>query len=184
MIAKWETIKEVGTEDLKIFSVKKVTRRHPEWNREGDFVVLDSPQWINIIPITPDNNVVMIEQYRHGIDEITLEIPGGLVDKNELPRIAAQRECEEETGYIGTEDATLIGQNQPNPAFLNNKCYSYVWFNCEKKSEQNLDQNEDIRVIEIPLDDIPELILKGTIKHSLVLTAFFFYDLKYGLNKK
>lgn len=180
MIKKWQTIKQERLKDLKIFDLIKVERKHPDLGKQGSFVVLDSPEWINIIPITKDGKIVMIEQYRHGIDEITLEVPGGLVDENEEPAKAAQRECIEETGYAGPEDAELIGINQPNPAFLNNLCYSYVWHDCEKKYEQKLDGNEDINVVLVPVDKAKELILNKTIQHSIVLNAFFFYSLKYG----
>ena len=70
-------------------------------------------------------------------------------------------------------------KNRPNPAFLNNHCYSYVWFDCELKQKQDLDIHEDIEVIKVPLSEIKEYITSGKIDHSLVLTAFFFYGLKY-----
>ena len=179
MIKKWDTVGSEFAGDFKIFNISRIKRRHPEWKKEGSFVVLDSPQWVNIIPITPDNKVIFVEQYRHGIDRITLEVPGGLIEKGEEPGTAGERECSEETGFQGPERAELLGENFPNPAFLNNKCYSYVWFNCVKTDEQRLDGNEDINVVEIPLDDIRDRIADGTIQHSLVLTAFFFYFLRY-----
>jgi len=181
MVRKWETIEDKYLENLKIFDLHRILRKHPEWYKQSNFIVLDSPQWVNIIPITTDKKVVLIEQYRHGIDEITLEVPGGLVEKKENPREAGERECTEETGYIGKENAILIGENYPNPAFLNNKCYSFVWFDCEKRVKQSLDGSEDINVILVPINEIKNMILKEEIRHSLVLTAFFFYFLKYDL---
>jgi 8-oxo-dGTP pyrophosphatase MutT (NUDIX family) len=178
MIKKWDTISERTVGNFKIFDLSWIKRRNSDLNKEGEFVVLKSPQWVNIIPVTSVGNVVLIEQYRHGTDEITLEVPGGLVEKNENPRIAAQRECQEETGFAGNGEAELLGENIPNPAFLTNTCHSYVWFNCKKVSGQKLDRHEDINVIEVPLTEIKKMILEGRIKHSLVLTAFFFYFLK------
>ncbi|MFP4528761.1 MAG: NUDIX hydrolase [Candidatus Kapaibacterium sp.] len=180
MVAKWETVALEKLGNHKIFDLYHVTRRHPEWDKTGEFVFLDSPQWVNIIPITPDNDVVMIEQYRQGVDDITLEIPGGLVEEGENPRLAGQRECTEETGYYAPRDAILIGENLPNPAFLNNVCYHYAWQGCTLESAQALDSHEDINVRLIPLADIPQMIAEGRIRHSLVLTAFFFYSLKIG----
>lgn len=180
MIKKWETIDKNIVGDFKIFSLQRIKRRHPDWNKESSFVALDSPQWVNIIPITPDKKVIFVEQYRHGIDEITLEVPGGLIEPGEAPGKAGMRECAEETGFMAPEPAILLGENYPNPAFLNNKCYSYVWFDCERTKEQSLDGNEDIQVVEIPLDNIQQMILGGKIQHSLVLTAFFFYSMRYG----
>ncbi|MGA2297020.1 MAG: NUDIX hydrolase [FCB group bacterium] len=181
MVAKWETVSRDEANDLKIFKASWFHRRHPEWGREGNFVVLDSPTWVNIIPITVDNNVLLIEQYRHGIDDLTLEVPGGLVESGEKPRIAAERECLEETGFKGSGEAILIGENYPNPAFLNNICYSFLWTGCTKIKEQSLDRHEDIRVIEVPVNEIKQMILDKKIRHSLVLTAFFFYNINYGL---
>lgn len=181
MILKWKTKGIREAEDLKIFNVKWFRRYHPKLQKESEFVVLNSPRWVNIIPITEEGNVVFVEQYRHGIDEITLEVPGGLIDNNESPKEAAERECTEETGFVGDQSgAILLGENYPNPAFLNNTCYSFVWFNCKKIKEQKLDINEDINVIEIPLKEVKKMIIDGQIKHSLVLTAFLFYFLKYG----
>jgi len=180
MIKKWETLEEKKIGNFKIFDLAWIKRRHPEMNKESEFVVLDSAEWVNIIPITIDRKVLLIEQYRHGIDEVTLEVPGGLVEEEENPVDAAERECVEETGYKGKGRALLIGENIPNPAFQTNRCYSYVWFDCKKVTEQKLDRHEDIRIIETPLENIREMILEGNISHSLVLTAFFFYLLHYS----
>ncbi len=180
-ISKWLTINKKFLGNFRIFNMLEIERKHPGREKSGNFIVLDSPRWVNIIPITIDNNVVFIEQYRHGIDELTLEVPGGLVEANESTDDAAARECAEETGYLGEGSPLLIGENIPNPAFLNNRCWSYVWTGCRKLKEQNLDGHEDIRVLEIPLKDVKNMVLNGEIKHSLVLTAFFYYFLKFGI---
>jgi len=177
-IEKWDTIGIINSYNLKIFNATMYRRKHPKMQKEGNFVVLDSPSWVNIIPITHDNHVILVEQYRHGSDSVTLEVPGGLVEPGEEPRIAAERECLEETGYKGEGAAFQIGRTLPNPAFMNNECYSFVWKGCEKVSEQQLDGNEDINVIRVPLNEIPEMILSGKINHSLVMNAFFYQFLK------
>jgi 8-oxo-dGTP pyrophosphatase MutT (NUDIX family) len=179
MIKSWLTKKEELLANLRIFNAKMITRENPLSGVDGKFTVLDSPQWVNIIPITKQNEVILVKQYRHGTDEITLEIPGGLIEKDEDPRLAGERECLEETGFASESDAILLGKNRPNPAFLNNYCYSYVWFDCELKQKQNLDIHEDIEVVTVPLKEINNYIIDGKIDHSLVLTAFFFYGMKY-----
>ncbi len=181
MIKKWETVSSEHLIDLRIFNALKKKRINPLNNRIDDFVVLDSHNWVNIIPITKDNKIVMIEQYRHGSDSVTLEIPGGLIEKDEEPRIAAERECMEETGYFSQNEAILTGISLPNPAFLNNKCYSYLWLDCELKFEQNLDLNEVISVKEFSMDEILNFIDNGTINHSVILTAFLFYFRKFKI---
>lgn len=180
MIPLWETLDVTPLADLKIFTAKAVRRKHPKRNAVGTFYVLDSAEWVNIIPLTADKHVVMIRQYRHGTGAITLEVPGGLVEHGEDPREAGMRECREETGYAASESALLLGINEPNPAFMNNQCYSYLWQDCKPAQAQAFDEFEDIEVELVPLGAIPRLIADGTIKHSLTLTAFFYYTLRFG----
>jgi 8-oxo-dGTP pyrophosphatase MutT (NUDIX family) len=181
MIKKWDTLGLNTVGNFKIFDLSYINRKHPDRNSSSDFVVLNSPRWVNIIPVTESGNIVMIEQYRHGVDAVTLEVPGGLVEASELPADAAKRECQEETGYASEADVTLLGEILPNPAFLDNICYSYLWRGCRLVSDQNLDRHEDIQVHEFTKEQIREMILDGRINHSLVLNAFFYYNLKYGL---
>lgn len=172
---KWETVKEIDSQSLLIFNYRKLVRRHPEWNIEGHFTVLESNDWVNIIPITKEGNIVLIEQYRHGTDSIVLEIPGGLIEIGEIPVNAAKRECIEETGYSSKEELEFLGEVQPNPAFQTNKCYTYLWKDCELLHDQNLDSHEDIVVKEFPENEINNMILSGRIKHGVVLNALMFY---------
>ncbi|TAE22844.1 MAG: NUDIX hydrolase [Candidatus Kapaibacterium sp.] len=182
-ISPWETLQRSLTADLRIFSAYNVQRKHPKTGALGDFTLLDSAEWVNILPLTADNNVVMVRQYRHGTDAITLELPGGLVERGENPLHAGMRECREETGYAAGEDAVLLGVNEPNPAFMNNRCHSFLWRNCSLQQGQSLDEFEDIEVVVLPLAEIPSRILAGEIQHSLVLTAFFFYFLRQQHDK-
>ena len=173
---KWEVLKSVEIERYRIFSLKEVENRSPDSGKQGNFYVLDFPDWINVIPLTTNNEVVMVEQYRHGLDDITLEIPGGCVDPEDpSPLFAAQRELTEETGY-SSDDWVEIGVNSPNPAINSNHCYSYLCRNTKLTQAQQLDGMEEIAVHLVPLDEIPELIQQKKIVHSLVITAFYFLD--------
>ncbi|HPO61983.1 MAG TPA: NUDIX hydrolase [Candidatus Kapabacteria bacterium] len=177
----WITIKESNATDLKIFESVWYLRKHPEQEKEGNFIVLKSPRWVNIIPITKNKEVVLIKQYRHGIDAVTLEVPGGLVQDDDTTQAGAERECLEETGFGSSDPSVWLGENLPNPAFLNNTCNSYVWSDCELIQKQKFDTHEDIEVLLVPLSEIKQYILDAKITHSLVLTAFFYFQLKYGL---
>jgi 8-oxo-dGTP pyrophosphatase MutT (NUDIX family) len=143
-----------------------------------DFYIIETRDWINIIPLIDDNKVVMIKQYRHGSREVTLEIPGGLVDPGDTPKRAAARELLEETGYQAKKWLKIGGVN-PNPALFNNRCYTFLAQDIKKISDPTPDQTEDIEVVLIPLRKIPGLILGGEIDHAMVITAFAHYFLRH-----
>jgi len=180
-IAKWKTIGTDFCGNYKVFDIYKKQREHPKTKVISEFTALSAPGWVNIIPITTNNEIILVEQYRHGIDDISLEIPAGIMEKNEEPRIAAERECKEETGYVGEGDAILLGTVRPNPAFLDNFCHHFLWKNCQLKLQQNLDENEDINVVKVPLSEIKNLIIEKKINHTLVLSAIFFFSLNNNI---
>jgi len=136
------------------------------------YYVMEFTDWVNVLPITRDGKVILIEQYRHAVGEVCLEIPGGALHYglNEDPKVAALRELREETGYTPGE-IRLVGKAYPNPALQNNQIWTYVALDCEKTGEQELDPFEDIDVRLVEFPELFELIKKGQIKHSLVIQA-------------
>ena len=175
MIKNWE---KVGTKFLienKIFKLREDIVISPKKESEHPVWVIDTPNWVNIIPITEDNEVVLVKQHRFGTGKLTLEIPGGMVDEEEDPKVAALRELSEETGYTSSE-VIEIGKVEPNPALMSNHTYSYLALNASKTEDQKLDGMEDIEVLKKPIDEIPLLIEKGEIEHALVICAFYFYN--------
>ena len=114
---------------------------------------------------------MLIEQFRHGTGEVTLEIPGGMVDAGEDPLTAGIRELAEETGY-GSERCELIGSVTPNPAILNNRCHTLLVENVTERGPCALEMHEEVAVRRVPLDDIARLIGEGHIHHALVIAAF------------
>jgi ADP-ribose pyrophosphatase len=173
MVENWEKLGSEYLGDFRIFHIRQDTSRSPRTGITHRFFVLESPDWINVIPLTPEGNVVMIHQYRHGIEGITLEVPGGMVDIGEDPADSAARELREETGYEA-ESIVHLGSVDPNPAFMNNRCHSFLAINSRPVSKKQLDGAEDIWYEEIPLSDIPNLIRSGKITHSLTIAAFYF----------
>lgn len=177
MIKPWPCIRSQPGQSTRVFSIRIDTTLSPRTGTEHDFFIIESGDWVNVIPLTSDHQVVMIRQYRHGSREITLEIPGGLVDPGDTPREAAARELLEETGY---QAKTLgeIGVVNPNPAIFNNRCYTFLAQHVERVGNPRFDQTEDIEVVLIPLADIPKLVLEGEIDHAMVIAAFYWYDLQ------
>jgi ADP-ribose pyrophosphatase len=178
MIKPWPCIRSQSVQSFRVFSIRADTTISPRTNAKHDFYVIETRDWVNIIPITADHQVVMVRQYRHGSREVTLEIPGGLVDPGDTPEKAAARELLEETGYQAAK-LMQIGVVNPNPALFNNRCYTYLARNATKVRDSMPDQTEDIEVALIPLVDIPELICKGKIDHAIVIGAFTHYFLRH-----
>lgn len=174
----WKLISSKAQESYKIFNLRTDRAQSPRTNEVHNFYILESADWVNVIPLTPQREVVLIHQYRHGIKEITLEIPGGIVESGDSPEETASRELREETGYEESQ-MILLGSVHPNPAFLNNKCYTYVAQGVSLAGKQELDSKEDIEVLLKPLDMIPRLIREGEITHSLVLAAFYRFFMEY-----
>jgi 8-oxo-dGTP pyrophosphatase MutT (NUDIX family) len=174
----WKILESRLIARTKLFTLE--TRRcQVDQRSPAEFVVLDSPDWVNVVAITEPGNVVLIEQFRHGTQAVTLEIPGGVVDPGETPARAAARELLEETGYEA-EEVILLGSVRPNPAFLNNTCYTFLARDARRVQEQSLDEGEDITILEAPMSDIPGLIADGRIDHALVIAAFQWYWLRQG----
>jgi len=180
MIKPWPIIESTKDSDTGLFSIKTNRCRSPRTGQEHDFYVIDFPNWVQVLPITSDDQVVMVRQYRHGCGRIFLELPGGLIDENDLsPHKTAKRELLEETGYCA-ENLILLTRIYPQPAVLNNKGLTYLARQVKKVAKPNLDAAEDIEVCLVKLQKIPEMIRGGEINHGQTVMALSLYFL---LNK-
>ena len=171
----WQRLKSGPQLDFSIFKLREETVGDPRDASEHRRVIIDAPDWVNVIPLTRERKVVLIRQFRFGVWSNTLEVPGGTVEPNEEPLRTAGRELEEETGYRAAK-MQLLGSVHPNPAFQNNRCYSYQALDCERIHDGHQDAGEDIAVELRELDEIPGLIAAGEISHSLVICAFYFFS--------
>ena len=175
----WEVISSEQVASYGLFSFRTDRAVSPRTGQTHDFYILESTPWVNVIPLTPQNEIVLIRQYRHGIQDVTLETPGGLVEEQDTPEEAAIRELREETGYEA-EEIIPLGKVYPNPAIQNNLCYIFLARDVVLAGEQQLDDKEDIEVLCRPFAEVPRLIREGVLSHSLVVAAFFRYYLEYG----
>ncbi|MDD4658177.1 MAG: NUDIX hydrolase [Eubacteriales bacterium] len=163
--ASWKTIAASYLCKHPYLSVRKDTRTAPGFESH-DFFVLEFPDWVNIVAVTEDNQVILVRQFRHGLEEITLEIPGGVVDPGEEPRLTAARELAEETGYSAGE-IQLLSSVSVNPAIQNNRCHLFLATGCRQTGGQALEGTESIAVQLAPLAELAELMETGAIHHSL-----------------
>ncbi len=176
MPKEWKLQKSTPLNDYRIFSTKKKSAVSPKDGAVHDFYVVDAPDWVNIIPVTPSGEIVLIRQFRHGTGEVTLEIPGGMVDLGESPVECARRELLEETGFASTR-WEQIGCVRPNPAFMSNSCFTFLASGCERTSEPSFDATEDIETLLVAPREIKRYIREGAIDHCIVIAAFGFYFL-------
>lgn len=171
MIKPWRDISTTTLASTRIFRVDAHRRVSDETGREGEFYVLEAPDWVNVVAITTDDEIVLVEQFRHGTRNVTLEIPGGVIDPTDAsPEAAGRRELLEETGYV-SDDWRLLGSVAPNPAFLSNRCFMLLASSARRVAAPSPDGLEEIAVVVEPLQRVRELIESGRIDHSLVVLA-------------
>lgn len=173
-IRPWVTLSREKMLDCVIFSVHRIRRRSEQQEIEHDFYALESRDWVNIVAVTSGGQLVLVRQYRQGTDEISLEVPGGIVDDGEDPERTAMRELEEETGYRGKR-AEMIGRVRANPAFLDNSLDIVVVEDATPDGATHFDDSEEIDIVLEPIDAIDRLIDTGAITHSYSVLALLMY---------
>lgn len=169
---RWDTRLSEVICRCRIFSVRRDTNRSISTGQEHDFFVIETGDWVNVVPLTPQGGVVMVRQFRHGIRALTLEVPAGIIDPTDAsPLVAAARELREETGYAATRFEP-IGVVHPNPAIMNNRCHIFVARDATLAGAPEWDGTEELEVETVPLAAIPDLIRAGGVSNALTVTAF------------
>jgi ADP-ribose pyrophosphatase len=147
----------------------------PDGRVMPNYYVMEFADWVNIVPVTEDGRIVLVEQYRQAAGDTFLEIPGGAMDPHEKgdPKRAALRELREETGYV-PDDVRLVGVHHPNPAMQNNRMHTFVGFGCKLLEKQELDPFEDISVVTKTIPEVVELIMTGKMTHTIVIASILY----------
>lgn len=163
----------VGSEpgpDLIVCKARFDLLTNPRTGQDLRRVVLETPDWVNVVALTPERRLLVVRQYRFGSASVTTEIPGGMVDPGETSEQGARRELREEAGYT-SERWTYLGAVEPNPAIHDNLCHHWLAEDARKTHDLDLDPGEDISVLTLSLDETRAEIAAGDIRHALVLTA-------------
>lgn len=166
----WEVIRSEQGPNLVLFQTRYDWVKNPRNGKSMKAVVLETPDWVNIVALTLEKKIVVVKQYRFGISKVTVEIPAGIIEKGETPEQAAVRELEEETGYTASR-WKYLGWAEANPAFLNNVCHHWLALDVVKTDSPHLDEGEDLSMTELSLERVRNEIEQGTMRNALSLLA-------------
>ena len=173
--SRWEKLSQTTQANTAVFDLRSARYRHPVRGTERDFVVVHAPDWVNVVALTPDHRLVLVKQFRFGVDTFSLEIPGGVMEAGEDPVAAGLRELREETGFTG-KGPRLLGSVHPNPAIQSNRCHFVFVEEAVRTEALEWDENEEIEVAAVPVDEVLALARQGAITHGLVLNALLFFE--------
>lgn len=176
--AKTWKVKEVRQgPKLPLFEVEIKTFVNPRNDVEVEALRLHLRDTVNIICVTNQDELVLIEQFRFGVEEDFVELPAGLIDEGETPMEAARRELLEETGY-SSDDWELLGTSFINPSYVDNTCHHFIARSSVSMKAPAPEQSEDIRVCKYPMSKWKQLVLKGPIRDAMTRAAFSLYALR------
>ena len=170
----WRELSRETVADCRIFTVERSVAASPLDGKPHAFYPIRSVDWVQILALTADDEAVLVRQYRHGAQRITLEMPGGLIDAGEDPATAALRECLEETGYRA-RTAQPLGVVNPNPALFQNRLHSFYAAEAEPEGAIQNTGSEVTEVVLVPVANLEGLLVSGEIDHALVAATLWRY---------
>ena len=174
---KWKVLSSEYLVKRPWLTARRDVAELPDGRINHEYYVLEYPDWVNIIAITKDGQIVMERQYRHALGNTCYELPCGVIEAGETPLEAAKRELQEETGYAGGEWKEWMTLS-PNPATSTNLAHSFLATGVEKVSGQHLDATEDIDVYLLSQDEVRGLLAENQILQALMAAPLwkYFYE--------
>ncbi len=170
----WELVESYEDRNYKLFSVAINRNRSPRTGKIHEFQVLKSPDWVAVVAMTPRDELVMVRQYRHGTEQLSLEPPGGLVKEGQDPEQSAREELEEETGYQAPS-LELLGWMHPMPALFTNRLYVFMAKNAAPSGHRAPEETEELETVLVPLDRVRHYIRSGKITASVMIAALHLF---------
>ena len=136
------------------------------------FYIRRDPDFAVVVAVTKDNRLVLVRQYRHGVEKVLLELPAGAIEKGEDPKVAAGRELLEETGYQAGHVEFLM-KTAPNAANSTAYAYCYLATDAEWVAAQHLDEMEDVAVEFMDVKDVRRALQEGEFEQAVHVAALY-----------
>ena len=176
---EWKVISSKYLHKEPWLTVRKEKCELPNGKIVPEFFVIEYPDWVNAFALTEEGKVIMVKQYRHGIGEVGIELPGGVAEKGETPEEAVRREMKEETGYE-FKTCEYLGKISANPSTTNNLTHMFLATGGKKTAEQKLDEMEDLELEFMSVAEVKELVRQNKIMQSLHVNCIMYALDKLG----
>lgn len=171
---QWKRLSSEVGPDLKLFRARWDQMLNPRNEKSQNMIILQSKDAVNVVAISPQRTMVFVRQYRFGIEDFTLELPGGLLNHDEAVKPAAIRELREETGFV-SENWEELGKIASNPVFMDSYIYHYLAENAQAKFDLEPDEGEDLEIVEIPIEEVKKMLNAGDFLHPHTVSALVRY---------
>lgn len=176
---KWNTLSSEYVHKGQWATLRVDRCELPDGRIMDDYYVLEYADWVNAVALTEDNKIILVKQYRHAVGDVSLEIPGGVMDAGETPEEAVKRELLEETGYE-FNNFELLCNLWPNPSTGNNTVHCYLARGGKKVTSQHLDAFEEIVVEQYTVEEVKQLLADNEIKQAMHVAGLFYAMAKIG----